>query len=283
MKKLILTSFALCLFAVVSMAQIKTPAPSPSCKMECMVGLTKVSLDYSRPSVKGRELFVEVEKWGRMWRTGANAATKITFSDDVTLNGKAVKKGTYAMYSIPGEKEFTILLNSDMTIGGNVSKYNEATEVARFMAKTQKMPAGYSVETFTIDVGDIKTNSATISLNWGPYRIPFQMETEVDTRVMADIDKAMAGPSRGEYYTAARYYYDNGKDLKQALSWIQSANKIDAKYWQLRLQGQIQAKLGMYKDAIESAKASTELAKAAGNMDYVDRNAAAIKEWSAKM
>ncbi len=281
MKKLILTSLSLCFLTLVSMAQINTPAPSPSCKAEYMVGLTKVSLDYSRPAVKGRELFVDVEKWGRMWRTGANGATKITFSDDVTVGGKAVKAGTYAIYSIPGEKEFSVMLNSDLTIGGNVSKYKEATEVARFMANTTKHSG--NTESFTINVGDVTSNSATISLDWGPYHIPFKMETEVDKRVMADIEKVMGGPSRGEYYTAARYYYDNERDLKQALSWIESANKIDKKYWQLRLQGQIQAKLGMYKEAIESAKASTVLAKEAGNQDYVDRNAKAVSEWTAKM
>lgn len=278
-----LTTLALCFLTFLSTAQINTPAASSHCKAEYTVGLTKVSLDYSRPNVRGRELFVDVEKWGQMWRTGANAATKMTFSDDVTVGGQKVPKGTYAIYSIPGKESFTIMFNSDMTIGGNVSKYNKETEVARFDAPTNMMPEGVSVESFTIDVGDVMKNEATISIMWGPYWIPFKLETEVDSRVMKDIENAMSGPSRGEYYTAARYYYDNDKDMAQALTWIKAANKIDKKYWQMRLQGQIQAKLGMYKEAIASAKESSALATEAGNAGYAERNNVVIAEWAAKM
>ncbi|MEL6867251.1 MAG: DUF2911 domain-containing protein, partial [Bacteroidota bacterium] len=118
-------------------AQINTPAPSPFSKVEQQVGLTDVTIEYSRPSVKGRELFVDVEKWGMPWRTGANAATKITFSDDVKLEGKEVPAGTYAIYSIPDPSEWTIMIYKDVTIGGNMSKYDEAQEAARFKVKTK--------------------------------------------------------------------------------------------------------------------------------------------------
>jgi len=283
MKKGLLFTFTLCLLLSVSQlqAQIQTPAPSPSCKTEQMVGLTTVTLDYSRPSVKGRELFVDVEAWGQIWRTGANRSTKITFSDDVKLEGHDVPAGTYALYSIPGQTDFTIMLYKDLTLGGNVAKYDAANELVRFKVKTQKTQS--HVESFHIHVGNLKSNSADIALMWGAYYIPFKLETEVDAKVQKQIDAAMGGPSRGEYYTAARYYLDNDKDMNKALTWIQAANKMDAKFWQLRVEALILAKLGKYKDAIATANKSTAMAEEAKNTGYPKMNAKSIAEWKSAM
>ena len=283
MKKVILSIFTFCLLIGASQlqAQIKTPAPSPSCKTEQVVGLTTVKLDYSRPSVKGRELFVDVEAWGQIWRTGANQATKISFSDDVKLEGHAVPAGTYALYSIPDPNNFTIMLYKDLTVGGNVAKYNEADELVRFKVKTQKTKD--HVESFHIHVGNLKSNSADIALMWGSYYIPFKLETEVDAMVEKQIEAAMGGPSRGEYYTAARYYLDNGKDMSKALTWIKAANKIDTKFWQLRVEAQILAKMGKYKDAIATAQKSTAMAEEAKNAGYPKMNAKSITEWKSAM
>ena len=281
MKKLLsslLMTFALLLGTNIAIAQINTPAASPFCKMEQTVGLTDVTLEYSRPSVKGRILFVDIESFGKMWRTGANSATKITFSDDVKLEGQKVPAGTYAIYSIPDPTDWTIMLNSDLTIGGNVSNYKEATEVARFKVKGYKRSS--SVETFTIDIGDIKSNSATIAIKWGNYFVPFKMEVNYDDTVMKQIEAAMGGPSRGEFYTAAKYYFDNGKDMDKAYEWAQKANEMGERYWQLRLEAQILAKMGKHQDAIAKLEKSSSVAKSAGNEGYAKANAKMAKEWA---
>lgn len=249
--------------------------------MEQVVGLTTVSLEYSRPSVKGRELFVDVEAWGQIWRTGANQSTKISFSDDVKIEGKDVPAGKYALYSIPGKDMWTVMIYKDLTLGGNVAKYDEANELVRFKVKGMKTQD--NVESFHIHVGNIKANSADIALMWGPYYVPFKMEVEVDARVEKNIESVMAGPNRGEYYTAARYYLDNDKDLNKALGWIRKANEIDSKFWQLRVEALILGKMGKYKDAIATAEKSTAMATAAQNTGYPKMNSKSIAEWKSAM
>ncbi|MFT6319719.1 MAG: hypothetical protein ACJAT4_000636 [Granulosicoccus sp.] len=273
MKKLLTSLFMIAAVMMVSnstMAQISTPAPSPGCKMEQVVGLTTVELDYSRPSVKGRTLFVDVEAFGSIWRTGANGATKITFSDDVKIEGNAVPAGTYALYSIPDPVDWTIMLYKDLTIGGNVSKYNEEDELARFKVKGYKR--SNFVESFTIDIADVKADGATMSLKWGNWYVPFKLEVSYDDQVMGQIESAMAGTTRGEFYSAAKYYYDNGKDMKKAHEWATVANQKGERYWQLRLQAQIEAKLGMKKEAMVTMGKSSAVAKAAGSAGYAKAN-----------
>lgn len=280
MKKVFLSLAFIAVFALTatdSQAQIQTPAPSPACKMEQTVGLTKVTIEYSRPAKKGRELFVEVEKWGRMWRTGANASSKIEFSDDVKIEGKDVPAGKYAVYSIPGEEMWTVMLYSDLTLGGNVNGYDESKEVARFEVKTVKMPM--EIENFTFFVNNITETSASLGFLWGIYAVSLKMEVEVESKVMAAIEKTMAGPGRNDNYQAARYYYNTNKDLKQALAWAKKANEIGARYWQLRLEAQINAKLGDFKRAQAKIAESSKLAREAGNNDYAAANDKMAAEW----
>ena len=273
MKKLLTSLFMIAAVMMVSnnaMAQINTPAPSPGCKMEQVVGLTTVNLDYSRPSVKGRTLFVVVEAFGSIWRTGANQSTKVTFSDDVKIEGNAVPAGTYALYSIPDPVDWTIMLYKDLTIGGNVSKYDKANELVRFKVKGYKR--SNFVESFAIDIADIKADGATMSLKWGNWYVPFKLEVSYDDQVMKQIESAMAGTTRGEFYSAAKYYYDNGKDMKKAYEWAKMANQKGERYWQLRLQAQIEAKLGMKAEAKSTFGKSSAVAKAAGNAGYAKAN-----------
>lgn len=283
MKKLILSSLLLCVFFVSqTSAQIQTPSASPSAKLMQTVGLTDITIEYSRPSKKGRELFVEVEKWGQIWRTGANASTKIEFSDDVKIEGKEVKKGKYAMYSIPGKENWTVMLYSDLTLGGNVNSYDRTKEVLRFDVKTIVMSE--EMESFNFIIDNLKDNSAVIGFMWGNYYIPFSIETEVDSKVMAAIEKTMAGVSRNDYYQAARYYYNTDKDLDQALTWAKAANELAEKegnprYWQLRLEAQIQAKKGDYKRAAAKIAESTAAAKKAGNNGYAEANEKMMMGW----
>ncbi len=268
------------LFATTTMqAQIETPAPSPSAKLKQTVGLTQITIEYSRPGKKGRELFVDVEKWGKPWRTGANAATQITFSDDVKVEGKDVPKGTYALYSIPDKENWTVMLYKDLSLGGNLNAYDNNQEQLRFQVKTVNMDV--EMENFAFLVDEITDNSAIVGFAWGKYYVPFKVETEVESRVMASIEKTMAGPSRNDYYQAARYYYNTGKDLKQALAWAKKANEIEAKYWQQRLEAQIHAKLGDKNRAIAKIAESSAAAKEAGNPDYASENDKMASEWQA--
>ncbi len=283
MKKVLFTvlAFAFAMSFTALEAQITTPAASPFCKIEQKVGLTDVSVEYSRPSMKGRKLFVDVESFGNIWRTGANASTKITFGDDVKVEGHDVPAGTYAIYTIPDPSTWTVMLYKDLTLGGNVAKYDEEMEAARF--KVTRTRLSEPVETFTISIGNFAGNTAEIALQWGEYHVPIKLEVNYDDKVVKDIEATMGGPTRGEYYTAARYYYDTDRDMAKAHEWIKNANEAGERFWQLRLQALIEAKMGDYKAAIATAKRSTELAKEAGNDGYVKMNAESIASWTAEM
>ena len=281
MKKIL---FVLCCsfsFLLSTQAQIKTPAPSQFCKIEQGVGLTKVTIEYSRPNVKGRELFVEVEEFGKMWRTGANQTTKITFDDDVKLEGKDVKAGTYGLYTIPGKEKWTVMLTTDLKLNGSVDKYNTANEVARFDVMVESMPV--NIETFTIDIGDIEDSGALISLLWGTYMVPIQMDLNTDDQVMASIEKAMAGTSKGDYYAAGSYLFAKEKDMDKALEYVQKANSMgDKKFWQVYKEAEILAKMGKYKEALEASQVSLDLAKAADYKAYIKRNEDFMKKYIGK-
>jgi len=281
MKKIL---FVLCCsfsFLVSTQAQIKTPAPSQFCKIEQNVGLTKVTIEYSRPNVKGRELFVEVEEFGKMWRTGANQTTKITFDDDVKLEGKDVKAGTYGLYTIPGKEKWTVMLTTDLKLNGSVDKYDTANEVARFDVMVESMPM--NIETFTIDIGDIEDNGALISLLWGTYMVPMQLDLNTDDQVMASIETAMAGTSKADYYAAGSYYFAKEKDMNKALEYVQKANSMgDKKFWQVYKEAEILAKMGKYKEALEASQVSLDLAKAADYKAYIKRNEDFMKKYIGK-
>ncbi|MEM6966452.1 MAG: DUF2911 domain-containing protein [Bacteroidota bacterium] len=279
MKKLltVLLTFAVLMVTNSAIAQIDTPAPSPYCKMETRVGLTDIALEYSRPGVKGRTLFVDVEEFGKIWRTGANRATTIAFSNDVKIEGNIIPAGKYALYSIPDPIDWTIMLYKDVTLGGNTGKYDRSKEQARFKVKGYKRSS--FVETFTIDVGDVKDDGATIAIKWGNWYVPFKLNVTFEDEVLQQIDAAMSGPSRGEFYTAAKFYYDNGKDMTQAHEWVKKANEKAERYWQLRLQAQIEQKLGMKSEAKATMQRSIAAAKSAGNMDYAKANEKMLKGW----
>ncbi len=283
-KGIVYTFLSLCLLvsSISLNAQIKTPQPSPTMKMETTIGLTDVTIEYSRPSMKERTIFAAdgLVPFGETWRTGANASTKISFSTDVTVEGKEVKAGKYAVYAVPGKTSWDIVLYKNTTHWGVPREWVAADEVARVSVPSSN--SGMTVETFTIMPINNKINSAQIAMMWDKTVAAFTVSSDVDKSVMKDIDRAMAGTSRGDYYTAARYFYDNDKDMTKALDWIKMANKKDAKFWQLRLQSLIEAKMGDKKSAIASAMKSMEMAKTAGNMDYVRLNEKSIAEWGGK-
>jgi hypothetical protein len=263
-------------------AQLRTPSPSPTCKFSQEVGLTKVEVEYSRPSAKGRKIFGELVRFGEMWRTGANASTKVSFADDITVGGKTLPKGTYALYTIPNEKSWTVIFYKNTTFGGVPGdKYTEDDVAAKLEVVPQKLTE--KVETFTINLNNTTNNGGDLDLTWENTKVAIPFTVPTESKVLADIKTQMEGPSANTYYQAARYYLEEKKDMKQALEWINTAlSKGGDRFWIMRTKALIQAELGMYKDAIATAEASTELAKKEGNKDYPAMNDASIKEWKKK-
>ena len=281
MKKIFLSLLVIA-FTVSTNAQIKTPAPSPSSKIEQAVGLTDVTLEFSRPSMKGRTIFGDLVPYGKTWRTGANANTKITFSTDVTVDGQTLKKGTYAVYTVPNATSWDVMFYSDATNWGNPQKWDEAKVVAQVKVTPQQMPM--LIETFTISFDDMTNDSAVLGIMWENTYVGLKFETPTNKIVAANIDKVMAGPSASDFYGAAVYYFESGKDIKQAQTWIDKAIKMTSdnpRFWYLRQQSLINAKAGNKKVAIAAAKKSLELAKKDGNAGYVKMNKASLKEWGA--
>lgn len=259
-------------------AQLKVPAPSPLQTIKQNFGISDFTIEYSRPSVKGRVIFGDLVPYGKIWRTGANAATKITFSDDVKIEGKAVAAGTYAMYSIPNKDSWEIMLYKDLTLGGNVDEYKKENELLSFTAKTSALHDHDKVETFTFNIAEVTNSSANIEMIWDKTKVTFNITTEFDAKVMKSIETNLATDKR-PYYQAATYYYDNGKDLNKALEWVNKAAEISPKaYWVFHTKAKIQMKLKDYKGAIETAEKSMALAKEDKDDTYVKMNEKLIAE-----
>ncbi len=284
MKKIILSLFSFILALSVN-AQVKTPQPSPSSKITQKVGLTEVTVEYSRPGVKGRSIFGELVPFGKVWRTGANANTKITFASDVEINGKTLKSGSYALYTIPNQDSWEVIFYNTTNNWGTPQKWDD-TKVALKTTVTP-FPLPFSVESFTIGFGNLKNNSATIDVLWADTyaAIPFTVPT--DASVMASIDATMNGkPSVDDYFKAAVYYLESDKNISKAVKWIDKAadmSKDKPRFWLLRQQSLIHAKDGDKKGAIKAAKKSLKLAKENKNADYVRMNTKSLKEWGAKL
>ncbi|GJM36159.1 MAG: hypothetical protein DHS20C18_51600 [Saprospiraceae bacterium] len=282
MKKLVLNLVALALVLMGALevnAQIQTPRPSPTAKISTTVGLTDIDIEYSRPSVKERTIFAAdgLVPYGEKWRTGANSATKVSFSDDVKLGGQEVKKGAYAVLTIPTEKEWKVMLYPYES--GNWSSYADKEPAVAFSTPTMK--SGNMIESFTIDLHNLRDASASLVMAWDKTLVSIPLELNVDDKVMAGIKKTLAGPTGDDYYAAASYYHDSGKDLEQALTWIQKATQVDEpKFWQVRREALILADLKKYEAATKSAKKSMELAEKAKNDDYVRMNKKSIEEWA---
>ena len=194
------------------------------------------------------------------------------------MEGKSIPKGSYALYSIPGELSWDLIFYSDWDQSGTPKNYDTSKEAARVQAIPELLTTSY--ETFTIDINDIKNDEATLNIKWENTGVSIKLKTDVDSKVVKSIEKVLAGPSSDDYFLAARYYFDSGKDLNTALGWIQKANTMDAKYWKLRIESLILAKLGRRTEAVEVAQRSKALAAADGNEDYVKMNNESIAEWS---
>ena len=248
---------------------IKLPQPSSGQTVVQDFGLGQITVKYSRPNTKGRKIFGELEPYGAVWRTGANSATVISFTENVTLEGQPVPAGEYALFTIPGKDEWTIILNKTTKQWGAYD-YKDADDFLRF-----KVKAGTSkdkTETFTIGFTNVYPTKAQMQLAWDNTVVALNLTTDIDAKVMASIDEAMKGDKK-PYFQSAIYYFENGKDLNKALEWMNAAETADPKAPWVRLwKGRVQLKTGDKKGAAASAEAGIKLATEAKNPEYIRLN-----------
>jgi len=280
MKKLLVLLLAFTAFYTVN-AQIETPQPSPSAEIEQTIGLTEVEVEYSRPNMRGRTIFGDLVPYDKVWRTGANARTKITFSTDFMIGDETLKAGTYAIFTKPGTETWDVFLYTDYEGGGAPQTWEDDKVAAKATLPVYKMPM--KIETFTITFDDLSYDGATLGMLWEDVYVGLEFKVPTDKIVSESINKVMNGPGVGDYYSAAVYYSQSGKDINQAKEWMEKAMSMvkEPRFWQLRQQSLIYAKSGDKKAAIEAAKKSLAGAKEAGNDDYVKMNTESLKEWGA--
>jgi Protein of unknown function (DUF2911)/Tetratricopeptide repeat len=265
------TLFALCFLAepfgpgslrAAEEKKIEFPAASQHSVIKQRIGLTDVEVDYSRPNKNDREIFGGLVPYGKLWRTGANAVTKIRFSKPVTLGGKKIPAGEYALLTIPTADEWTIIISKDAKVQ-SAADYNQENDAARVTAKPEPIPS--TIETFTIGLGDVKGASATLNFLWDKTRVPVSLKTDDVEEVSKELDAAISARTPLDprtAYQAAAFYYDNNKDMNQAAKWIdQALEKNPDAYFMHYKKAQIQAKLGNKKEAIASAEKSIDILK----------------------
>lgn len=248
---------------------LKVPAPSPTQTVKQDFALSSIEITYSRPVVNGRKIFGDLVPYGKLWRTGANGATKIAFGEDVTIGGQKVKAGEYALYTIPNASEWEIILNTGVKNGGVVG-YKESEDVARFKVKSNKLKA--SVESMTIEVADVKSNTATINIIWDKTSVSIPVSADIDGKIMAQIDENMKS-DKPAYFQAGMYYVQTNRDLNQAITWFDKAIEQQPKAFYVYYQkAKALAAQGKKEEAKATAQKSIELSKEAGNADYVALN-----------
>jgi len=277
-KKMIFGGLLLAFLSPAVFAQ-ELPVPSPYAEVEQRIGLTDVEIEYSRPGVKGREVFGKLVSFGKVWRTGANAPTTIELSTDATLGGKAVKAGTYSIFTIPGETAWKFMLNSDEE--AYESSYKAENNVLEIEVTPNEIEKRESL-LFYFD--NIKEESAELILEWDNMQVVVPMTVKADEQAISNIKEKIAELEENfrAYNSAARYYLDHDKDLEQALAWSMKSVEIDAKFWNVYTLSLIQHKMGKTKEAIKTAERSLELAKQDEYEPYIKRNEANIAEWSKK-
>jgi hypothetical protein len=269
LRSFLLFAFFISLYCSTSAQSIKTPAPSPPQFVRQDFGLSNIELSYSRPGIKGRTIFGDLVPYGKVWRTGANQATTLTFGDDVTIEGTKIPAGKYGLLTIPGQDEWTIIITRQLDVT-NPAAYKQDQDIVRIRSRVETLP--FSIESFTIFFSDVTSNTCRLDLCWDKTVVSFKVSTDIDSRIMTQIDNTLNKDNR-PYYTAAVYYLDNGKDLNKALEWFDKAIAQDPQaFYAVYQKARCQAKMGKKQDAIATAKKSIELSKQANNADYVTLN-----------
>jgi len=275
MKKIFLFVIASYIFVYSEAQQLNTPQPSPTANIKQNFALSNIEISYSRPGVKGRKVFGDLVPYGKVWRTGANNATTITFGEDVMVGGKKVAAGKYGLLTIPGESEWTIIISKQTNVT-SPADYKQDQDVVRVQVKPATMP--FSIETFMINIDNIKSNSCEIGLGWDNVYAAFEVQADVESKVMEQIKNAMEKDNK-PYFNAALYYIDNGKDLNKAVEWLDKAYAQNPEaFWVLYQKARAQKMLGKKTDAVATSNKSIDLAKKAKNDDYVALNEKLQKE-----
>lgn len=275
MRKLFFAAFAVSMMYAADAQNLTTPQPSPTQSVKQNFGLSSIELSYSRPGVKGRKIFGDLVPFGKVWRTGANSATTLTFGDDVTIGGAKIKAGKYGLLTIPDKKSWTIIISKQTDVTSPAA-YKQDQDVVRLDAKANS--SDEMEETFTIEFANVKPSSCDVEIRWDKTSVSFPVTTDVETKVMTQIDQLMNKDNR-PYYTAAMYYMDNGKDLNQALAWFDKAVEMqpDA-FWIHHQRANCLAKLGKKEEAKAAAEKSKALATEQKNDDYVKLNEKLLAE-----
>ena len=248
---------------------LKTPAPSTGQTIKQEFGLSSIELSYSRPGVKGRKIIGDVVPFGKVWRTGANGATTLTFADEVTIGGTKIPAGKYGLLTIPDKENWTIIITKQLDVTSPAA-YKQENDVVRTVVKAMPMPM--TMETFTMQFSNVKASSCDLNIIWENTMLSLPITTDVDAKVMTQIDDAM-NKDNHPYFAAASYYFDNGKDLQKAKAWAIKATDTNPKaFFMFYLLAKIEAKLGEKEKAVVTALHSIELAKEAKNDDYVALN-----------
>lgn len=269
-KRVLALACGLTLACAITEAQgLKLPAPSTVQTIKQEFGIGSVELSYSRPAMKGRTIFGDLVPYGKVWRTGANQATTLTFSEDVTIGNKLVPAGKYGLLSIPEKGSWTLIITKQLDVT-NPAAYKQENDVVRVAVKTASRPT--PAETFTMQFADITPTSCALQIMWDKTAVSLPITTEYDKKVMAQLDELMQS-DKPPYFAAAMYYMESGKDLKQASEWFNKAAEQNANaFWLWHNKAKCEAKLGKKAEATASATKSLELAKQANNADYVALN-----------
>jgi hypothetical protein len=279
MKK-ILIALAIIITQFTIEAQVQTPQASPKATINQVVGLTDVEVVYSRPSARGRGVFGNLVPFGKLWRTGANDNTTVSFSDDVIIGGKTLKKGKYALYTIPNIQSWEVVFYTTTDNWGTPEEFKEENVALRTTVKEESIPK--ATDTFTIGINGLDSNYAFLEISWENSFVAVKFEVPTQKKAIANVEKALAGPAAGDYFSAAQFFYQSNGDINKARSYVDKALELSAEkpFYYLRLKSLIQAKQGDKKGAIETAKISLVASEAAGNQDYAKMNKDSISEWS---
>ncbi len=269
MKRILLAATLCACIISVKAQQLRTPAPSPTQTIKQDFGLSAIELSYSRPGVKGRKIFGDVVPFGKVWRTGANSATTLSFGDDVTIGNVKIPAGKYGLLSIPGADKWTLIITKQLDVTSPAA-YKQESDVVRIDAVPMAMKT--PLESFTMQFANVKPASCELHIMWENTAVVLPISTEIDSKITAQI-KTVMEKDNPPYFNAAMYYMDNGKDLNQALAWFNKAAEQDpTAFWVMHQKANCLAKLGRKVEAKTAALKSIELAKAAKNDDYVALN-----------
>ncbi len=269
MKKIVLIAvIAVSLFAATANAQVTMPAPSPTQTIIQDFGMGKIELIYSRPGIKGRQLLAigsELAPYNKPWRTGANAATKIHFSDQVIIGGKNIDTGSYVIYTVPNAGQWDVVFSKGTAYPGSEG-FKESDDIVRL-----KAPAAATknkIETFTMQFANLKNESCELHLIWGNTDVAVPITTNIKDRIRIQLEAALQGDKK-PYYQAANFYYDYDKNYQKALEYINKATAENPTAFFMFLQkARIQKDMGDKAGAKASAMKTIELAKEAKNADY---------------